>query len=335
MRKELAIALFVIIVAGSSIATYYIARADYGSRIYQLNTSLIGMGDRLSAQIEASNELLLEQIAMERTFSVRERALLRNQTQESLNRLEQLVDLEVTLLKINLESQLGDVSSDVEKVRKETESKLEGIDTQIGGLSEKSSELENKISEIDVTSSDFSAIIGDVIKAVVSVKTDKGQGSGVIFDSRGYILTNRHVIEDATSIYAVDYDSIVYKVDVIAVATNLDLAVIKMDTGRDMDFLEFETRAPRVGERIIAVGNPLGLSFSVTEGIVSAASRAIDGISYIQTDVPINFGNSGGPLVNANKRIVGINTFKIADTEGLGFAIPAAAAQQMAEQVVG
>ena len=87
---------------------------------------------------------------------------------------------------------------------------------------------------------------------------------------------------------------------------------------------------------MIAIGNPLGLSFTVTEGIVSAKGRFIDdtGVGYIQTDVSINPGNSGGPLVNAAKNIVGINTFKITQTEGLGFAIPSNVAESIAKQAL-
>ena len=195
-------------------------------------------------------------------------------------------------MKLDLESQLGDVSSSLEKVKTDTESGLEDISQKVGGLEEKSSELEDMLYEIDVQSSDFSSIVEDVVKAVVSVKTDKSQGSGVIFNSNGYIITNKHVLTDSSSI--------------------------------------------QVGQRTIAVGNPLGLSFSVTEGIISALNRKIDdtGIGYIQTDVPINPWNSGGPLVNSDKKIVGINTLKILDTEGLGFAIPSNVAKSIADQAV-
>ncbi|MBU0628196.1 MAG: trypsin-like peptidase domain-containing protein, partial [Nanoarchaeota archaeon] len=144
-------------------------------------------------------------------------------------------------------------------------------------------------------------------------------------------------IEDASSVYVVDYDYNKYPVSIVGTASNVDLAVLKIEYNKTFDYLDFADSSDiRVGQRVIAVGNPLGLSFSVTEGIISSVNRVVDstGIGYIQTDVPINAGNSGGPLINSNSKIVGINTFKLLDTEGLGFAIPADAAESIAEQAV-
>ena len=166
-------------------------------------------------------------------------------------------------------------------------------------------------------------IIDDVVKAVVSVQTDVGQGSGVFYSADGLLLTNRHVIDGANAVAVVDHKGNRYPVSLAAIANNADLAVLKVKSDKTFKYLRFASDAD-VGERVIAVGNPLGLSFTVTEGIVSAVDRVIDdtGIGYIQTDVSINPGNSGGPLVNAKKRIVGINTLKMKDSEGIGMAIP-------------
>ena len=123
---------------------------------------------------------------------------------------------------------------------------------------------------------------------------------------------------------------------IVGTATSIDLAVLKIDA--TVPFLTFANDADvKVGEKVIAVGSPLGLSFSVTQGIISAVNRKIDGtgIGYVQTDVSINPGNSGGPLVNNQKKIIGINTLKISDTEGLGFAIPASVAKSIGAQAIG
>ena len=217
-------------------------------------------------------------------------------------------------LKLDLESQVSDVSVQLE---------------------DKSKELESQIASIDVSSSDFSSIIEDVTKAVVSVKTNRGQGSGVIFDSDGLVLTNKHVIDSASQIAVVDYNQKAYPVKIIGTAKNSDLAILEIVSNETFSRLKFASDSEiKVGSKVIAIGNPKGLSFTVTEGIISAINRKIDdtGIGYIQTDVSINSGNSGGPLVNAAKRIVGINTFKLVDSEGLGFAIPSSVAQDIANQ---
>lgn len=151
-------------------------------------------------------------------------------------------------------------------------------------------------------------------------------GSGVIISEDGYILTNNHVIKDATIIKVRLYKS---KEDLEAVVIGkdpkIDIALLKINKDNlpfaklgDSDKLE-------VGDWVIAIGNPFGLSHTVTKGIVSAKGRVIGSGPYddfIQTDAPINFGNSGGPLFNLNGEIVGINTAIIAGGQNIGFSIP-------------
>ena len=282
-----------------------------GVAYYILNKKVGG----LSNQISSDKEDLLQTISTNKKDNENQIENLRNDIQTNFVTLQDFFDSENKKIKLQLGS----------------------INKKVGGLEEKNTELEQKISEINLKSADFSSIVDDIIEAVVNVKTSKGQGSGVIFDSRGYLITNKHVIEGVNNIQIIDSDSDAYSVDVVGVASNADLAVLKINSDKSFSFLEFEDSSNiNVGERVIAVGNPLGLSFTVTEGIVSGLDRKVDStnIGYVQIDVPINKGNSGGPLVNTEKKIVGINTFKIIDTEGIGFAIPSSIAEDLANQFV-
>ena len=159
-----------------------------------------------------------------------------------------------------------------------------------------------------------------------------GEGSGIIATSDGYIITNNHVVDGATSLKAVLYDGTIYDAELIGKDSVTDLAVLKINaTG--LTAAEFGISDDlKVGDQVAAIGNPGGLELSstVTVGYVSALNRSMTSeegytMNYIQTDAAINPGNSGGALVNMNGQVIGINTAKISATEfeGLGFAIPA------------
>ena len=169
---------------------------------------------------------------------------------------------------------------------------------------------------------DFSGIIENSIKSVVIIKTNLGQGTGFIIDSEGYIVTNYHVMENVVSAGIYTYDSEMHKVNLIGYNSNLDIALLKIPG--DYDSLELaDSDDIQIGEKVIAIGNPLGLQFSVSGGIVSNIHQiGPTGIkAYIQTDAALNPGNSGGPLINKQGKVIGINNFKIKETEGLGFAL--------------
>lgn len=160
--------------------------------------------------------------------------------------------------------------------------------------------------------------------------TDKGTGSGVIYDKAGYIATNNHVVEGASEIIVSLADGRSVKGKVLGADPATDLAVVKIDA-KDLTVAEFgDSDTLQVGEPAIAIGNPLGLEFrgSVTVGVISSLNRSIEigdrKFNLIQTDAAINPGNSGGALVNADGEVVGINSAKIArgGVEGIGFAIP-------------
>lgn len=156
-----------------------------------------------------------------------------------------------------------------------------------------------------------------------------GLGSGVIVDKDGYILTNNHVIKDADEIKVKLSDEREFKGKIIGVDPKTDLAVIKIDSNHLPVIKLGDSDKLQVGETVIAIGNPFGLSHTVTSGIVSATGRANVGIAdfedFIQTDAAINPGNSGGALVNIRGELVGINTAIFSTTggyQGIGFAIP-------------
>lgn len=189
-------------------------------------------------------------------------------------------------------------------------------------LTQQQATFEHQINVLRASQDDFSAIIEDVIKGVTSITTDKSAGTGFIVQSGGYVITNHHVINGARFVQVLTYTNEVYTAEIVGVDENLDLALLKIEG--IFDHLEFaQPTTTDIGEKVIAIGNPLGLSFTVTEGIISALDRTgPNGMdAYIQTDVTLNPGNSGGPLINTEGHVVGVNNFKLGNAEGLGFAL--------------
>jgi len=171
-------------------------------------------------------------------------------------------------------------------------------------------------------------------------------GSGVIVDSKGYILTNRHVVEKADRIRVKlqdDPPGTLHDAKVIGVDQETDLAVIKIDTDKSLPIAKLgNSDGMQVGDWVLAVGSPFGLSETVTAGIVSAKGRNIvpnrQFQTFIQTDAAINPGNSGGPLVNMAGEVIGINTAILTDTNayaGVGFALPSNTVVQVYNQLIG
>lgn len=172
-----------------------------------------------------------------------------------------------------------------------------------------------------------------------------GQGSGVIISRDGYILTNHHVIEDAQQIEVALDDGTQYVADLVGQDPHTDLAVLKIRNARDRAFVAVEpgdSDALRVGEFVVAIGSPFSLSSSVTLGIVSQKGRALGALPYedfIQSDAAVNPGNSGGPLVDIDGRMVGINTMITSSPNspgsiGISFAVPANVAMHVAESLM-
>jgi len=162
-------------------------------------------------------------------------------------------------------------------------------------------------------------------------------GSGFIIGREGLIVTNNHVIEGADQITVLLKDEKEYDAEVVGRDPNTDLALIKIKSAQDFPYAAFgNSNNLKVGEWVVAIGNPFGLSHTVTAGIVSAKGRIIGSGPYddfIQTDASINPGNSGGPLINMKGEVVGINTAIVASGQGIGFAIPITMARGIIEQL--
>jgi S1-C subfamily serine protease len=206
----------------------------------------------------------------------------------------------------------------------EIKSGVSSLGNQVGTLDNQIGSLDKELTNLKAsTSADFSNVIEDVIKSVVTIKTNLAQGSGFIIADGGYIVTNAHVMEGATAAVVTTYDGKNHQVMKMGQDIEMDIILLKIeDTGYSPLELENSDNV-QIGEKVIAIGNPLGLQFSVSEGIVSAVHRqGENGIeAYLQTDASLNSGNSGGPLINKRGKVVGINNFKIMDGESLGFAL--------------
>jgi serine protease Do len=236
----------------------------------------------------------------------------------------------------------------------------------------------SSVATLAVGSSPFAAVAEEVLPAVVSVDTKRtvrrstdpfgdmfreffgdprrrqneeenyreyevpGSGSGFIFDSAGYVMTNNHVVRGADEIEVTLSDGREFEATIVGQDPNTDIAVIKIE-GDDLPSLRFgDSDKIRVGDWAIAVGNPLELEGTVTVGVVSAKGRVDLNIQggaplyqdFIQTDASINFGNSGGPLVNIEAEVIGINSAINAQANGIGFAIPINLAKEVSDALI-
>ncbi len=146
-------------------------------------------------------------------------------------------------------------------------------------------------------------------------------GSGFIIDPDGYIVTNNHVIEDARKVTIQLHDGEEYRAEIIGADPKTDIALLKVEADRRFPFATFgDSEQVRVGDPVLAIGNPHGLGFSVSAGIISARNRSLRGTydDFLQTDAAINVGNSGGPLFNMDGEVIGVNTAIIGTSRGIG-----------------
>jgi len=197
----------------------------------------------------------------------------------------------------------------------------------------------------------YEQVVGRVLPSVVQISTSQGSGSGVVYDTKGDIVTNAHVVGTATTLQVgLASGGKALAASVVGVFAPDDLAVIRVQTGAgSLHPASFGRSASvRVGEIVLAMGNPLGLTGTVTDGIVSATGRTVSEgqgssaviISAIQTSAAINPGNSGGALVNLAGQVIGIPTLAAADPQiggaaaGIGFAIPSDTATSIAAQLI-
>jgi len=170
-------------------------------------------------------------------------------------------------------------------------------------------------------------------EAVISIETPSGKGSGFILNDEGYAVTNHHVIDGETRISAILYQNTpsglarrrIDNVEIVALNPFLDLALIKLPPQKDLKLGHVFLGSLddlNAGDGVFAVGNPLGLERSVSQGILSTRNRNFEGLVYLQTDAAINPGNSGGPLFNLRGEVVGVTNMKATQGDNLGFAIP-------------
>ncbi len=172
-------------------------------------------------------------------------------------------------------------------------------------------------------------------------RVSKSLGSGFLIDDQGHIVTNNHVIEDADLIEVSFPNGDTYEADLVGRDPATDIAVLKIETGAEIPAVPWgDSDTAEVGEWVIAIGNPFGYSGSVAAGIISARNRDISSGNYddfIQTDVAINRGNSGGPLFNMDGEVIGVNTAIISPTGGsvgISFSVPAELAKSIAAQLI-
>jgi S1-C subfamily serine protease len=222
------------------------------------------------------------------------------------------------------------VNGKIDSLTRDTESKintlsdsLSSLSNSVSSLSNTQSDLKSQISTIKAsTSNDFSGIIEDSIRGTLTIKTNYAQGTGFLITDDGYFITNAHVLSGARYAYAYTYDGEKYSAQLIGYNSNMDIALLKI-TGDFSSLKLGDSDNTKIGEKVIAIGNPLGLSFSTSEGIISARDRTGSNNLpyYFQTDAALNPGNSGGPLIDKNGEVIGINNFKSSGGESLGFAL--------------
>lgn len=217
-------------------------------------------------------------------------------------------------LKANTQTQINSISGNLLNLQNSLQNNQQQFQQQISLL---------KAS----VGSDFSGIINSSITSIVTIKTSAAQGTGFIINKNGYIVTNAHVLADqfgnlASNIQVITNKQKIIDAQFIGYDNKLDIALLKIP-GQHKELKLGNSDNAQIGQKVVAIGNPLGLQFSVSEGIVSAINRqGINGLNYyIQTDTALNPGNSGGPLIDKKGEVIGINNFRISGGENLGFAL--------------
>lgn len=193
----------------------------------------------------------------------------------------------------------------------------------------------------------FRYFFGDSFSFRTTPRVSRGIGTGFIINPKGYIITNEHVINNATevTVTVIGFDE-PFKATVVGKDFNLDLAVLKIDSSKKLPYIELgNSDEMRVGDWVIAIGNPYRLDHTVTVGVISAKGRPVTipdqstgkqrvYKDLIQTDAAINPGNSGGPLISLDGKVIGINTAVNAQAQGIGFAIPINTAKEVLDELI-
>jgi S1-C subfamily serine protease len=156
----------------------------------------------------------------------------------------------------------------------------------------------------------------------VAVRADQSYGAGVAVEKAGFVLTNLHVVEGAKLITVTPFGAEAAPAQLVDSDRELDLALLRLSSALPNAAVLGRSSVLGVGDEVMAVGSPRKMYFSVSRGMVSFPNRFLDGVEYIQTDLPINVGNSGGPLVDREGSVVGIVSFILRDSQGISFALP-------------
>ncbi len=226
------------------------------------------------------------------------------------------------------------LSASFAEVARRVESAVVNIDTK-GKMPEIKIEGETELSEEPEDSIEF-------FRRLLPRRPSYAVGSGFIVDRTGYILTNYHVVEDAAKVTVRLQNKEEYVAKIVGADKLTDLAVLKIDAGKDLPFLKLgDSDSIRIGDWVLAIGSPFGLAQTVTAGIISQTNRetpfATSFQKFIQTDAAINRGNSGGPLVNMNGEVIGVNSqiaTSTGDYNGIGFALPANETAYVYQQIL-
>lgn len=250
---------------------------------------------------------------------------MQNEFGTELDRLSSSYESQLESVRTRNQENLERMGEFIIETRSEYQQKTENL-LQIVEETEKQNDI--RLAELrqelnNLNKGDITELVNNVIKSAVSVSTNRSQGSGVVISDDGYIVTNSHVIKNEPSATVIDFNGRAASARVVLNDPGRDLVILK--TEADFEGIAIgDSSDILVGEKVVAIGSPERLDFTVTQGIVSAASRTFDETEgeFIQTDVPINSGSSGGPLINMDGELIGINTFKIRGSESLGFAIP-------------
>lgn len=184
-------------------------------------------------------------------------------------------------------------------------------------------------------SEELENLVAKTARGVVGVEHRRGNGSGVVLSGDGYILTNAHVVSGAKSPRVSIHGGRALPASLIGADTRTDIAVLRVDAAGLQPLPLADTRRLKVGQIVLAIGNPLRFERSVSLGVVSAIDRSLSSFEgLVQTDAAINPGNSGGPLIDVRGEVVGINTAVIPYAQGLGFAVPAHTASWVAAVLI-
>lgn len=282
-------------------------KQDYTGHLSALEQDLRTLRQQWSSDIVAVNKGLADQ-----------KAVL-DQKIESVTTTNQGVIEQLTAVKTESEQSLLDLTSQLQNVESKNTEQLQDI-----------------VSRIGASQQDFSLVIENALPSVVSINTVRGKGSGIIISEDGYVVTNYHVVEETAHLSATTSNRQEHALRIVGVDPATDVAVLQFDDHSRQRKIEVrESGDVRAGERVFAIGNPLGLDFSVTEGIVSSSRRVGGGgITYIQSDISINPGNSGGPLIDSQGRMIGMNTLKVAGVDGLGFSLPSSMVISVAGRLI-